>query len=126
MVTTCITVWLTISGLAWEGSPQTPSATVQAVGVGYAPARMRGAQARLMALRAAEVAAVRNLAAKLQLGPRAHLSGFRYVSTKHLPNGAVEVTVETTVITSSTQPPARTHPRRPTNRRHRAYCYSMK
>ncbi|MFH1110861.1 MAG: hypothetical protein V1790_16935 [Planctomycetota bacterium] len=97
MLTTCITVWLTISGLAEEGSPPTPSATVRAVGIGYPPPRMHGAQARLMTRRAAEVVAVRNLAAKLGLGPRARLPAFRYVATKHLANGSVEVTVETTV-----------------------------
>ena len=95
MLTTCITVWLTVSGLAGGGSPPTPSATVQAVGVGYPPPRMQGVQARLMARRAAEVVAVRNLTAKLGLGPRARVPAFRYVATKHLANGSVEVTVET-------------------------------
>lgn len=58
---------------------------------------MRGAQARLMARRAAEVTAVRNLAAKIGLPPRAQLSSFRYVSFRNLAGGAVEVTVETVV-----------------------------
>jgi hypothetical protein len=108
MLTTCITVWLTISGLAAEGSAPTPSATVQAVGIGYPPPRMRGAQARLMAGRAAEVVALRNLAAKLRLGPRAHLPAFRYVGTKHFTNGSVEVTVETIVTVGPVARPGST------------------
>ena len=97
MLTMCIAVWLSVFGPAGEGLAPMPAATVRAVGVGRPPPRMQGAQARLMARRAAEVAALRNLAAKLGLGPRAHLPAFRYVGTKHLPDGSVEVTVETMV-----------------------------
>jgi hypothetical protein len=104
MLTNCITVWLTVSVLAAEGSPPTPSATVQAVGIGYPPPRMQGAQARLMARRAAEVEAVRNLAAKLGLGRRARLPAFRYVGTKHFANGSVEVTVETVTPHAGVRP----------------------
>ena len=95
MLTTCITVWLTLSGLASQGPSPVPSATVRAVGVGYPPGRMHGAQGRLMARRAAEVAAVRNLARKLHLGSQARLPAFRYSATKYLANGSVEATVET-------------------------------
>lgn len=70
---------------------------VSATGVGYPPRRMRGVQARLMARRAAEVTAVRNLAARIGLSPGSHLGSFRYVSFRNLPGGAVEVTVETMV-----------------------------
>jgi hypothetical protein len=68
--------------------------TIRALGIGHPPPHLRGAQARLMARRAAEVAAVRNLATKLGLGPNAGLSGFRYVSIRHRTDGAVEVIVE--------------------------------
>jgi hypothetical protein len=56
---------------------------------------MRGAQARLMARRAAEVVAVRNLASKLGLPSGARVPSFRYVEARELKGGAVEVTVET-------------------------------
>lgn len=46
-----------------------------------------------MARRAAEVTAVRNLARKMQESGRT-LQGFRYVSTRRLQNGVIEVTVE--------------------------------
>jgi multidrug resistance efflux pump len=68
---------------------------------------MTGPQAKLMARRAAEVIAVRNLAAKLhgQSIPQdragtAHvrmdavLGGFRYLPPRELPDGTFEVTVE--------------------------------
>jgi len=69
-------------------------AIVRATGVGRPPARMAGPRGRLMARRAAEVVAVRNLATKLGHGRRATLRGFRYVSTRYRPDGSVEVTVE--------------------------------
>ncbi|MEK7730325.1 MAG: hypothetical protein AAB363_00555 [Planctomycetota bacterium] len=97
MLTAFLMACVTLYGSPGQGSLPTPAARVQAVGIGYPPPRMPGAQGRLMARRAAEVVAVRNLAVKLGVGPHGRLPSFRYVSTKHLPNGSVEVTVETTV-----------------------------
>lgn len=71
-----------------------PVRVIQATGIGHPPPWLKGARARLMARRAAEVLAVRNLSRKLGCRRRTTLSGFRYVSTDYLPNGAVRVTVE--------------------------------
>ena len=76
-------------------APRPAIVVVSAGGIGHPPRHMRGVQARLMARRAAEVTAVRNLAAKLGLPPGARMGSFRYVSARNLPGGAVEVTVET-------------------------------
>jgi hypothetical protein len=97
MLTAFLIVCLTLGGSPGRGPLPTPTAAVQAVGIGYPPPRLPGVQGRLMALRAAEVVAVRNLAVRLGVGPQGRLPTFRYVSTKYLPNGSVEVTVETTV-----------------------------
>ena len=97
MLTALMMVCVTLGGLPGQGPLPTPAAVVQAVGIGYPPPRMSGARGRQMARRAAEVVAVRNLAVKLRIGPQARLPSFRYVATKHLRNGSVEVTVETTV-----------------------------
>jgi len=67
---------------------------VRAMGTGYPPKHLRGVRARLMAQRAAEVVAVRNLARQLGYGPRAVVQGFRYVSASVNPNGSVTVVVE--------------------------------
>jgi hypothetical protein len=72
-----------------------PGATVRASGIGYPPRHMRGPQARLMARRAAEVVAVRNLTRTLGHGWSARVRGFRYVSTTYRPDGSVLVVVET-------------------------------
>ena len=81
-----------------KATPQPPKkphlGVVRAVGIGKPPRRMRGAQAKLMARRAAEVRAVRNLAIKLGYGRRATVRGFRYVSTEYLVDGSVRVMVE--------------------------------
>jgi len=66
---------------------------VRATGIGKPPGHMKGPRAQLMARRAAEVTAVRNLARKMQESGRT-LQGFRYVSTRRLQNGVIEVTVE--------------------------------
>ena len=68
-------------------------ANVAATGLGRPQPNIGGGRARLMAKRAAEVIAVRNLARKLGLGPRATVRGFRYLPAKYLPDGRVEVTV---------------------------------
>lgn len=71
-----------------------PAHVVMVSGVGRAPARVAGPQAKLMARRAAEVVAVRNLAKELHLSSPATLSGFRYGSAAHHADGSVTVTVE--------------------------------
>lgn len=118
MLTAFAMVWVTLSGLSGQGPPPRSAAVVQAVGVGYPPPRLPTAQGRLMARRAAEVAAVRNLAGKLGVGSQGRLSTFRYILTKELPNGAVEVTVESSVLvgampTRGTTAKSAVRPRRP-------------
>ncbi len=110
-MTTVFVVLLAFAGPIGPASDgQAQPVTVRATGVGRPPARLTGTQARLMARRAAEVVAVRNLAAKL--AGRSHdctggnmptntmrtvMRGYRYVSAKELPDGTVEVVVEVTV-----------------------------
>lgn len=71
-----------------------PASVVRAKGFGRPPAHLSGARARLMARRAAEVTAVRNLAAKLRLPPGSYVRGFRYLPPIYRPDGWVEVVVE--------------------------------
>ncbi len=71
-----------------------PASVVRAKGFGRPPAHLSGARARLMARRAAEVTAVRNLAAKLRLPPGSRIQGFRYLPPTYRPDGWVEVVVE--------------------------------
>lgn len=94
--------------------PPTPSSTpkvIRAVGIGQPPRHLTGTQARLMARRAAEVIAVRNLAAKLARVDRVsthrhptrvtslqtRLRGFQYGPAVVLPNGHVKVVAYTTL-----------------------------
>ncbi len=97
MLKVLLMVFVSLGGAPWNGASPTTATKVQAVGIGYPPPRLPGVQGRLMARRAAEVVAVRNLAVKLGVGPRGRLPSFRYVATKHLLIGSVEVTVETTL-----------------------------
>ena len=69
---------------------------VRATGIGRPPPQMRNPRARLMARRAAEVVAVRNLAVKLGRGRHAIVRNFRYVSTRYRTDRSVVVTVEST------------------------------
>ncbi len=97
---------LLVAAVLWvlpPGAAPQPDGFVTANGIGRAPARMHGAQARLMARRAAEVVAVRNLALKLRNRDRpmrygsrslhATIRGHRYLSEQTLPDGTVVVTV---------------------------------
>jgi len=74
--------------------PGTPANIIVATGHGKPPKRLQGARARMMARRAAEVVAVRNLARKLNLGHPARIRGFRYTHTAYHVDGSVTVTVE--------------------------------
>ena len=85
--------------------PRPVIVVVSASGIGYPPRNMQGVQGRLMARRAAEVTAVRNLAAKLGMPPNTRIHSFRYVSARNLPGGAVEVMVETIANGRATAPP---------------------
>lgn len=81
-------------------------AVIRATGIGRPPAGRPPAQARLMARRAAEVVAVRNLAAKVyghhvessggtqRTTVRGLIRGHRYLPARVLPDGRVQVTVE--------------------------------
>jgi uncharacterized protein involved in exopolysaccharide biosynthesis len=91
--------------LAGEAEKTGEGLVVRATGIGRPPKTAQGAQARLMAERAAETVALRNLAlklgqARLEGGGRsviqveAFLSGYRLAETKYLPDGTVECTVE--------------------------------
>jgi hypothetical protein len=91
--------------------PARTRSVVRAMGTGRPPRWMKGARAKLMARRAAEVVAVRNLARKLGYGPRAKIRGFRYVSAEFLIDGSVRVTVEYPWAPCPPKPKAGTSPR---------------
>ena len=85
-------------GPAPSQATRPPQVTVvTATGIGRPPRHMHGAHARLMARRAAEVNALRNLQVKLGKGPSGSTGPFRYVATRFLRGGVVEVTVEAKV-----------------------------
>jgi hypothetical protein len=100
--------WIMVVGQtpAPTSPPSAGDVVVRATGIGRPPPGRSGAQARLMAQRAAEVVAVRNLAAQLSgaglaepgqqvaAGPAGLIRGFRYLPARQLPDGSVEVTVE--------------------------------
>lgn len=67
---------------------------VRATGIGRPPKHLQGPRARLMARRAAEVVAVRNLARKIPAPFARPVRNFRYVAERNLDDGRVEVTVE--------------------------------
>jgi hypothetical protein len=85
---------------------ENPPAAIRTTGIGKPSPGRPSAQSRLMARRAAEVVAVRNLAAKLHnvsvdstegtghITMATRIRGFRYRSSRLLPDGRVEVTVE--------------------------------
>jgi len=81
-------------------APTSRVVAIQATGVGHPAKGMAGARAKLMARRAAEVAAARNLALKIDPTGRQGAPPFRYVSTKFLSDGSVEVVVEAKVVES--------------------------
>jgi len=97
----------------WPAQPvaaTTPPVVVRASGIGRPPPGKSGAQARLLARRAAEVAALRNLLVRLQGWParkpgraaiapaQGSLRGYRFLPPKYLPDGSVQVTVELPVF----------------------------
>lgn len=86
-------------------APASKPAVIRATGIGKPPRGKSPVVARLMARRAAEVVAVRNLARKLSPRPRpgsrsytshrsTRIAGFRYLRPVYRPDGSVEVTVE--------------------------------
>ncbi len=82
------------SRLLERNADDAPCGLIRVTGVGHPPLHMTGVRARLMARRAAEVRAVRNLASTLGCGGRAVVRGFRYASTAYQADGSVEVVVE--------------------------------
>jgi len=90
--TTILVLMTTLAPVNGAGKPVVRPAPI-VYGVGIGEPRGTGPQARLMARRAAEVRAVRDLASKLGIGPKGKLPSFRYVSTEYLPGGKVRVVV---------------------------------
>lgn len=102
MLGTLFAIAVVMSGPLGQPATRPPVRVIRAMGLGHPPPRMSGGQARLMARRAAEVRAVRNLAVKLGFGRRARVRGFRYATTIYRPDGSVEVVVEQPVRTVPT------------------------
>lgn len=67
---------------------------VRAQGWGRPPAKYAGARAKLMARRAAEVVALHNLAARLDLPPGGVLRGFTWRPPTYHADGSVTIIVE--------------------------------
>jgi len=97
MIATWVFLGLTLAGAPSPSTPLTSTSgnrSVVAVGEGRAPANVRGSQAKLMARRAAEVVALRNLARELKLPASTVVRGFRFVSVVYNTDGSAIVTVE--------------------------------
>jgi len=93
---------MVITGPLSQPVVQPPGCVIRATGVGHPPPGMTGGRARLMARRAAEVWAVRNLVTKLGCRGRATIRGFHYAATTYRADGSVEVVVEYVVNASAT------------------------
>jgi hypothetical protein len=93
MVAELLVILAAVSGPLQASVPQADVDVIWAAGLGLPPPGMSGAQARLMARRAAEVRAVRNLTVKLGYGRRTTIRGFRYVSTTYRSDGSIRVVV---------------------------------
>ncbi len=102
MLGTLFAIAVVMHGPLSQPATRSPVRVIRAMGLGHPPPWMSGGQARLMARRAAEVRAVRNLAVKLGFGRRARVRGFRYAATIYRPDGSVEVVVEQPVRTVPT------------------------
>ena len=100
-----VVVLLMFPGSVGQPGRHPPVRVIRATGVGYPPGRMSGAQARLMAKRAAEVRALRNLATKLGHGRHARVRGFRYLPARYRADGSVRVVVEKVVSAPRASPP---------------------
>lgn len=74
--------------------PYTSTTAVRATGIGHPPPNSAGSEARLMAQRAAEVDALRNLAKQLGYDDPATIRDFRFVSVDSLADDSVQVVVE--------------------------------
>lgn len=110
-VTSVLTIWLAstvfFQPVVADGHAGDGVETVRATGIGRARRDLTGVRARLMAERAAQVVAARNLVAKLQglsggsepPGPPGEvvggrLAGHRYLPTRYLDDGTAMVTAE--------------------------------
>ena len=93
MLTTLILTVMTVVTAGATPASATRSAPIEATGVGYPPVRSAQSQARLMARRAAEVGAVRNLYREINPARPVQRVPFRYVSSVTRPDGSVVVRV---------------------------------